>query len=205
LSARYERRDNRLSISWKSDSHEHLLWKHDLHEKLTYAVLAKMDSGRQFTLIRGLTEAHYDADLDRIPAEGAGRIVVVVNSGVRSSEIEVATFTLAPRPPVIHIISPASGSRLPFGQPVSAIGVCHDMSGRSCAQDAVWQLDGQPLTIGRLTAVVENTAAGPHTLTLIYGRDGQARSTSVEFVTDEPDEHYEEWVRAHRAPGPNIY
>lgn len=172
-----------------------LRWECTSRGNVTYAILAKMVSGRQITLASDLTKAEFKIDLSRIPAQGRGWIVIRASDGIRSSEFEAEAFELEPRPPTVHILSPQNYVRVPFGQPVSAVGICLDANGYSCPQENVdWLLDGKPLTSGRFVGVVEKPEPGEHRLTIGYCMGNTQVETSVTFTVEEPDENYRQWL-----------
>lgn len=181
-----------------------LAWKRHLASKITFAVVAKMDSGKQITLIRGLKDPAFEIEWHKVPAEGKGRLFVVANDGVRSGEIEVETFVLEPRPPSVHILSPRDSARLPYGQPISVAGVCFDATGSPCpAEHFSWLLDQRPIAEGTPIAVIENPAAGKHELTLSYPWKDQRIETSAAYTVEEPDEHHRHWLDVMRNAFPD--
>jgi len=176
-------------------------WQHAPHQRVTYSIVARMASGRRFTVARRLMHDRHDVDLARIPAQGSGELLLVVNDGVRSTEVHLKTFELEPRPPELHIVAPAAASKWQFGQPISVQGICQDVEGRGFPQDSVvWELDGELLSRGRLLTVIERPAAGKHRLSLTLTQAGRTIATSVDFVVEQPDLHYEEWLRLMHEP-----
>lgn len=176
-------------------------WYHRPHDRVTYSIIARMASGRRFTLATRLTHDRYNVDLGRIPAQGSGELLLAVNDGVRSTDVHLGMFELDPRSPEAHILAPATGSRWTFGQPISVLGVCQDIeAGRSPEDGVLWELDGEPLARGRLLTVVERPAAGKHRLALTLKQAGHVVTTCVDFVVEQPDLSYEDWLRAVHAP-----
>lgn len=163
--------------------------------RITYSVVAAMESGRRITIARGLTEATHKVDLSSVPAHGKGTLYLVASDGVRSSEVEAASIDVAERAPTVHILVPAPDSRLPFGQTVSVLGCCFDMGGSPCSPEhAVWFLDGERFAAGALVAALDGLNPGSHRLTLAYDAgDMGVVETSAALEIEEPDEDYRQW------------
>jgi hypothetical protein len=163
--------------------------------RLTYSVVAAMESGRRITVARGLTEPTHKVDLSLMPVHGKGKLYLVASDGVRSAEVEAASIDVPERAPTVHILAPAPDSRLPFGQPVSVLGCCLDMGGSACTPElAVWSLDGERFAAGTLVAALDGLNPGTHRLTLAYeAGDMGPVEASTAFEVEEPDEDYRQW------------
>jgi hypothetical protein len=171
-----------------------LHWDAPHTSDMTYSIVAEMESGRRITLARGLTAQAHTVDPSTIPAHGKATLCIVANDGVRSSESDVGSIDVPARPPTVHIIAPRSNSRLSFGQPVSVLGSCLDMSGQPCPSEFVrWSLDGKPFAAGTVVAVVEIAQPGTHQLTLAYVSESVRVESSVTVEVEEPDADYRLW------------
>lgn len=161
----------------------------------TYSIVVSMESGRRITLVRGLTELAYRVDLTVAPVSGKGTLYIVANDGVRSSEVEVGPVEIPARPPTIHILAPADGARLPFGNPVSVLGCCIDMGGKPCSQEhVVWSLDGERFAAGTFVTVIPEPGSGTHRLTFSHlDHEGKSVAVDCTFTVEEPDEYYRQW------------
>jgi hypothetical protein len=184
-----------------------LRWQSARRKGATYSIVALMESGRRFNITRDLTELTYTVDLSRIPAPGKGKLFIVANDGVRSSEVEAASIEVPSRPPTVYIIAPIADTRLPFGQPVSALGCCLDMGGEPCPSElAIWLLDGERFASGTWIAALDHPQPGIHKLTLEYGGGEGRIETSVMFEIEEPDANYRHWEEhmAEASPTTNL-
>lgn len=171
-----------------------LRWEAPRREGITYGIVALMESGHRFNIIRHLVEPTCTVDLCRIPAPGKGKLLIVANDGVRSSEVEATSIEVPARPPTVHIIAPVANARLPFGQPLSVLGCCLDMGGEPCSPEhAVWWLDGERFASGTWVAALDVPPSGTHRLTLEYGREEDQVEASVRLEIEEPDADYRHW------------
>jgi hypothetical protein len=193
-----------LTLSWGDgeerkeaarDGHAHGSTATDATGSITYGVVAVMESGRRITLARGLTEAAYTLDMERMPVPGKGTLYFVASDGVRSSEVEAAAIDVPARAPTVHILAPEPGTPLPFGQPVSVLGCCLDMGGQPCSPESVvWLLDGERVAAGSPVAAIEGIGPGTHRLTLAYqAGETYAAESSIRLEIEEPTADYRRW------------
>jgi hypothetical protein len=163
---------------------------------VTYAVVVAMASGRRITVARGLTDLKHTVDLSTFPFPGKGIVQVVASDGVRSSQAQVGTIDVVARPPTVYIVAPGSSSVcIPFGQALSLIGCCLDMSGQPCPPEpTAWYLDGERIASGTLLAACTGLPSGPHRITFAYQPEAtRAVETTLTVQVDEPDVHHEQW------------
>jgi hypothetical protein len=173
-----------LALEWNADGKDHV----------TYSIVLAMDSGRRITLARNLTGSSHSLDLRRMPEHGRGTVYLITSDGVRSSEVEVTTIVVPARPPTVHILLPETNSPLPFGQPLSVLGACLDMSGRPCPPEpAVWTMDGERFATGSFVAALDEVPSGTHHLTLAYGDGNHRVECSVKVEIEEPHPDYHRW------------
>ena len=162
---------------------------------MTYGVVAAMASGRRITVARGLSGTAFAVDLRTLPVSGKGMLHLVASDGVRSTELPVAPIDVPERAPTLHILSPADGARLVFGQALSVLGCCLDMGGNPCAaKHAVWAIDSEVFAAGSLIAALNGLHSGAHRLTLAHEPpDADRVELSVTFTVDEPHADYGPW------------
>jgi hypothetical protein len=162
---------------------------------MTYSVVAAMASGRRITVARGLCGTAFAVDVSTLPVPGKGMLHVVASDGVRSTELPLAPIDVPERAPTLHILSPAEGARVVFGQALSVLGCCLDMGGSPCAAEhAVWALDGEAFATGSMIAALDGLRSGAHRLTLAHERPGADRvACAVTFPVDEPHADYGLW------------
>ena len=162
---------------------------------MTYGVVAAMASGRRITVARGLCGTAFAVDFSRLPVSGKGVLHLVASDGVRSTELPVAPIDVPERAPTLHILSPADGARLVFGQALSVLGCCLDMRGNPCAAEhAVWALDSEVFATGSLVAALDGLRSGAHRLTLAHApSDADRVEMTVTFTVDEPHADYGPW------------
>lgn len=169
-------------------------WEPVPRSDVTYSTVVQMESGSRVVLTRDLTEPTVTVQLTRLPHPGRGALFVVASDGMRSSQTQVAAVDVPVRPPTVHIIRPAADERIPFGEPVSLLGCCLDMTGQPCPPDPVaWILDGELTAAGSVIAVIANPRPGTHRLTLAYGSGADAVESVVVFEVEEPDDDYRQW------------
>jgi hypothetical protein len=163
--------------------------------RVTYSVVAAMESGRRITVARGLTALAHSVDLSVMPVHGKGTLYLVASDGIRSSEVEAGSIEVPQRPPSIHILSPDADARIPYGQVVSVLGCCLDMGGQPVSPErTAWSIDGERFAAGTVVAAVENLTPGRHRLTLaLEDENGQRVETGLTFSVEEPDEHFQRW------------
>ena len=141
---------------------------------MTYSVVAAMASGRRITVARGLCGTAFAVDVSTLPVPGKGMLHVVASDGVRSTELPLAPIDVPERAPTLHILSPAEGARVVFGQALSVLGCCLDMGGSPCAAEhAVWALDGEAFATGSMIAALDGLRSGAHRLTLAHEQPGR--------------------------------
>lgn len=163
---------------------------------MTYSIVAAMENGRRITLARNLTEPAHTLDLSVMPVPGKGKVFLVANDGVRSSEVEAADIHVPPRPPTVHILAPVHGTQVAFGETVSVLGCLLDMGGQPIEPETVsWSLDGERIASGTLITVLAGLAPGTHRLTLWVEGGGMDRvEESLSLEVAEPDADYHAWA-----------
>jgi len=168
--------------------------------RITYSIVAAMESGRRITIARGLTAPDHTVDVSLMPVAGKATLYLIASDGVRSSEIEAASINIPLRAPTVHILAPAPEASLPFGQPVSVLGCCLDMGGQPCSPGpTVWSLDGERFAAGTLVTAFESLPPGSHRLTLAYQGEGyqvghaDRVEASITLKIEEPDADYQRW------------
>ncbi|WP_147250299.1 hypothetical protein [Bradyrhizobium sp. MOS003] len=164
-------------------------------QRVSYSVVAVMESGRRIRVARGLTALAYSVDLSVMPVHGKATLYLVASDGIRSTEVEAGSIDVPQRPPSVHILSPEADARLPYGQVVSVLGCCLDMGGRPISPErTAWSLDGESFAAGTVVAVVENLTPGKHRLTLaLEAENAQLLEAKLTFTVEEPDEHFYRW------------
>jgi len=163
--------------------------------RMTYSIVAEMESGRRITVARGITGLAHNVDLSRMPVRGSGTLCLVANDGVRSAQVSVAPINVPSRPPTVHIVSPAPDTRIPFGQTLSILGCCLDMAGQPCAPEfSAWSIDGRTFAKGTFVTALEDLPPGMHKLTLTYQQPQWDRvDVSANIDVELPDESYRAW------------
>lgn len=162
----------------------------------TYSIVAAMESGRRITVARNLKDLTYTVDLAVMPVAGKGTLYLVASDGVRSTEVQGASIDVPARAPRLHILAPApGGASIPFGQVLSLLGCCLDMSGRPCPPaDTVWYVDGERIASGTLIAAHAGLQPGSHRISFaLEPAAAKGVETSVVVEVDAPDAQHWEW------------
>jgi len=163
--------------------------------RVTYSVVAAMESGRRITVARGLTETTHTVDLSLMPVGGKGKLFLIAGDGVRSSEVEASSIDVPMRAPTLHILLPAPDARVAFGRPISVLGCLLDMGGQPLSPgNSVWRIDGERFAAGTLVAALSDLKPGTHRLTFTFELAEAARTeASVSIEVEQPDAEYLEW------------
>lgn len=180
-----------LALQW-----HHSAWHLAPARPVTYRVVVAMESGRRITVAHGLKDPSHDVDLSTLPVAGKGTVYVVATDGVRSSEVKATDIVVPARPPRMHILAPlAGGGPIPYGQALSMLGCCLDMSGQPCEPEHLaWYLDGERISSGTVLAAHDGLPPGSHLVTFAHEAPGTERvEASVIIQVDEPDEHHRQW------------
>lgn len=111
-----------------------------------------------------------DIPADRLPGGRDCRLIVIYSNGMRSATAATKPFALAPIHPVLRIMRPTDGSRLPSGVPITMEGLVQDPEHPSGPLDAarlVWTVDEREVGTGPLMSVAP-LESGEHTIGLSY-------------------------------------
>lgn len=155
-------------------------------EELSFDVLYSHDGGTSFEPLHfGLRETELEVDTSRL---GGGDIFfrVTASNDSRTTSRDTKSFALAPKAPTPHILEPADGTRVRWGQLVSFVGEANDLQDRGASQrDLDWSLGGKSIGSGPLLTL-DNLPVGSHEILLTATNEiGLSASTDVTVVVGD--------------------
>ena len=133
-----------------------------------YMLRYSNDDGESWRAVAaGLTELHYDVDLNLLPGGERCRLQVVASSGIRTAVADTLPFAVAVKPVQARILSPADGTVIGEGERLElrGIGFSPDF-GTTTFEDMVWSSHRDGLLDVGYDTVVANLSPGRHRLEL---------------------------------------
>jgi hypothetical protein len=187
--ASVEAGEERVRVSWQGDAEQ-------------YAVVAESEAGARWRLAGGLAQPGLEFEPGELPFTGRVLILVEAGDGVRSAGTEAGVVRRDPMPATPHVLAPAAGVELPFGQPVSLLGVWLDVTAERRPADSLhWLLDRRLVGEGPVAAL-DAVPPGRYRLTLAAA-DGSAE-VSQELVVAEPSAQFREWLDVFAGGQPEV-
>lgn len=161
---------------------------------LRYTVEISYDGGATWQVLAvSLTEPSYLLDPRFLRGTTQGQVRVTASDGlVSAAAVSDGAFRVPDRAPVVTIIAPADGVRVPPRSVINLTGAAYDQTGAVLTDDALrWTVDGTAWSAGSYVSV-EHLAYGVHVVQLT-ATDGQGRSGAAQIrirVTDSPYARY---------------
>ncbi len=182
--------------AWGSSGSQTLKWSASDTDgnPLQFLLQYSTDGGHTWSVLApNLTQTSLDIDASFLPGSNDARLRVVASDGFRTATADSLAFTVADKPPQVHISGPTSEDALTAGWPVALHGVASDLE-EGLLPDAklTWTSDRDgPMGTGN-TAVVA-LSEGKHTLTLrAEDSEGMVSTASVQVdVKPAPPEAQE--------------
>ena len=136
----------------------------------------------RLTLGRGITANSLKVDPDQLAGSTNAFIYVEVSDGMKTASAQVGPFTVAPKPPVVQILSPQANGSITENVPVTLQGTAYDRQETLSDSQFLWSstADGF-LGSGRELTIPKGLSPGQHTLTLTVF-DSQGRKASAQIV-----------------------
>ena len=135
------------------------------------------------TLDRNLAGSSLAVDTDQLPGSTNAFIYVEVSDGFNTATAQAGPFTVAPKPPVVHIVQPQANSTAQGHVYLELEGTAFDRQEALTDAEFHWSSnrDGALGTGRRLS--VANLSMGVHTLTLSVPT---ARGAAARTACDSP-------------------
>jgi hypothetical protein len=133
-----------------------------------------------------LQEGSVEIDTAELAGSDEGVFRVVVSDGAHTDEDQTAPFIMAAKPPVPHILTPADGTQVHYGQLVNFSGEALDyQDGGVTGEDLKWTVNGDPLATGELVSS-DDLPVGSNEVTLTAeNSEGLSASTSITVIVDD--------------------
>jgi hypothetical protein len=136
-----------------------------------------------------VTGSQYVLDAAALAGSQQALVRVTATDGVNTAQdVSAAVFSVAPKPPQVHILSPMSGSVVPPGALVELEGLVLDLEDGRVAESALtWSSDRQGVLGTGINQTTASLAPGWHTLTLTaQDASGMTATSSTRlFVGDQ--------------------
>jgi hypothetical protein len=156
-------------------------------DALTFDVHYSMDNGATYQpLLANLTGSSTPINTLELGGSSQARFRVTAFDGSHTANAETATFTMASKPPVVHIDNPGTGLQVHYGQLINFIGDAFDPQGAAFAPvDLQWRSEDGPLGTGPMLTVTD-LPVGEHTITFTAkNAAGLSASASITVVVDD--------------------
>jgi len=133
-----------------------------------------------------LQEGSTQIDTGDLSGSETAVLRVVASDGVHTAQGDTDPFTMADKPPVPMILTPADGTQIHYGQLVNLSGEAMDAQDGSVASgNLVWTLNGGPFDTGALVSS-DDLPVGTNLVTLTATNSrGLSASTSITVVVDD--------------------
>ena len=170
---------------WPVGSSQVVTWEalSPAHLPLTALVQYSPNGGAtRITLGRDITGNSLAVDSDQLAGSKNAFIYVEVSDGMNTASAQVGPFTVAPKPPVVHIISPGDHSFVTEHTSITLEGTAYDRQETLSDSQFIWtsNRDGI-LGVGHELTLARGLSQGQHTLTLTV-IDSQGRRASAQVV-----------------------
>jgi len=179
----------RVDLAAADVSHLRLAWDASDADgdDLTFGIFFEAEPGTTPQLLAaGLHDSSFDFSTALAPASASAHLIVEASDGYNTARARSASFTIAPRPPVVVISAPVAGAALFAGEPVELAATAFDYTaGLLDSNGLEWTSDRQG-RLGTGDTVGVDLIEGDHVLT-VTGRapSGLTASRSVN-VTIRP-------------------
>ncbi|HEX7020995.1 MAG TPA: hypothetical protein VF159_13335 [Gemmatimonadaceae bacterium] len=158
------------------------------------SVVYKWGERRFRTIYIGPPAAQVEVDLRAMPGGQECLRVVSYSNGLRSAHAATEPFRVPSLPPRVTVIRPDARTPLIAGTPIILEGASFDpeRAGGASPEDLAWLIDGNRVASG-LIASIDGLPAGRHRVTLSYGADPGAESSTTITVRESAEPIADAW------------
>ena len=158
------------TIAWTASSPAHL--------PLTAIVEYSADGGKtRIALGRDIAGGSLKVNTDQLPGSANAFVYVEVSDGMNTAATQAGPFTVAAKPPVVHIVLPATKSQVSAHVPLLLQGTAFDRQESLNDAQFKWSSNRDGALGSGRELSTQKLSAGTHTLTLTVtdsaGRSGQ--------------------------------
>ena len=170
---------NQLTLSWVASDPD--------GGALTFDILYSRDGGVTFQPVQfGVTGTSTTIDTSLLGGSTTALFQVIASDGVNTAYANSPQFTMAPKPPLVQILTPADGIHVNWGDVVNLSGTALDLQDGSLSGGSlVWSNQKGVLGTGALLSTV-GLPVGVNTITLqATNSQGQQGSASITVVVGD--------------------
>ena len=149
---------NELKLAWECKAaNPRYLW---------YSVFLEPEDGKRIPIASKIRESELAINLTDLPGCTNARFKVFASDGVWTTEKLTPTVNILDKPPIVQILDPANGQRLPAHTIIQLQGQGWDRQKRAMlpSESLCWLLDDKLLGSGE-TYVLSSLSMGQHKLT----------------------------------------
>jgi hypothetical protein len=163
--------DGKVTITWEAGDPD--------GDTLFYEILYMPNDTRVITL-GTVSHNSMTINLSELPGSSAARIMVVANDSFHFTTATSEPFAVAPKPPTVNILAPASEAVLPPGQSVQLLGYAEDPEDGILPDAALSWYSNRDGFLGTGGQVLVTLSYGQHVITLrTIDSDGNTATASV--------------------------
>lgn len=173
------------------EGHETIAWEavDQDGDDMSFTLQYSPDGGATWLPVAtGIPGNQHDVDTSGLPGSGEALIRILASDGANTGEdVSDGVFTVAMKPPVAEILSPADNGLFDAGEPLVLEGAGRDTFGTNLPPgDLTWAVDGEAVGVGESLTV--NVEVGDHVITLVaMGEGGTMGSASVTVTMADLD------------------
>jgi hypothetical protein len=170
---------NQLTLSWAANDPD--------GNALTFDILYSRDGGVTFQPVQfGATGSSTTIDTSLLGGSTTALFQVIASDGVNTGYANSPQFTMAPKPPLVQILTPADGIHVHWGDMVNLSGSALDLQDGSLGgAKLVWSNQKGVLGTGALLST-DSLPVGANTITLqATNSKGQQGSALITVLVDD--------------------
>ncbi|HEV7764732.1 MAG TPA: hypothetical protein VGQ76_07015 [Thermoanaerobaculia bacterium] len=157
-------------------------------EPLTFALLYSPGGDNWLAIENGITGTAFAWNTSAYPGSNSGRLRLIASDGANETQATSAPFTIARKPAIVTITSPADGAAFAVGTPVTISGFAYDPQAGELSASTLAYTSNRAGALGTGRSVtVGNLAVGEHVITLTgTPSGGSAATTSIKVTIFTP-------------------
>ena len=153
-------------------------------DPLKFALLYSTNGQDWMAIENGITATSYSWNTSLYPGSTTARLMLIASDGANETQVSSAPFTIANKPPIATITSPADGSVFAAGTPVAISGFAYDPEGGELSGSALAYASNRAGSLGTGRSVTTSgLAVGEHIITLTATAPGGGLSTTSARIT----------------------
>lgn len=166
-------------------------------------------AGKRFPLLFNSKATSLDVDLETLPGCAQAEIAIRASDGCRSSIVMTETFAIAPKPPVVKILSPANEAVFDATATIPVCGYAMEIGmGQLPFSRLQWIIEPENALSGAESKILSSETGhlvlsklspGGYRIRLLYADDRHPAETSIRFTVKPIQEEEIKWQQLFAA------